>query len=277
MAAVVSYTFLINVALNYDLILLRRFAGMAVDATRAGALAGNYEALRNLALLPYQALLVVTFVIFPLVSRSTFAEDRETTRAYVRQTLRYAMMLAAAMGVVLAARPLALLSTFYPPAYSEGARALPVLVSGICCLALLAVSGSIVNASGHPKVAVGLVATTVIVGGALAFVLVPAAEPGPEMLFRAAVATSLGMLAGLAVALVYLRKRFEAGPPLASVGRTLVATVLATIVGRLIPGTGKLMGLASLGIVGVTYLAALIVMREFGPEDRAKMRKILRR
>jgi len=40
-----------------------------------------------------------------LVSRSTFAEDREATRAYVRQTLRYALIFGAAMAVVLGARP----------------------------------------------------------------------------------------------------------------------------------------------------------------------------
>ncbi len=76
------------------MLLLRRFALSApgVDADRPPRpLTGNYEALRTFALLPYQALLVVTFVIFPLVSRATFAADREATRAYVSQTMRYAL------------------------------------------------------------------------------------------------------------------------------------------------------------------------------------------
>ena len=110
MGAVVVYTALLNLALNSDLLLLRRFALSApgVDATTAAAVAGNYEALRTFAILPYQALLVVTFVIFPLVSRATFAADREATRAYVSQTMRYALILAGLMGIVLAARPSAL-------------------------------------------------------------------------------------------------------------------------------------------------------------------------
>ena len=58
---------------------------------------------------------MVTFVIFPLVSRSTFADDREATRAYVTQTMRYALILAAAMGIVLAARPAALFGVIYKP------------------------------------------------------------------------------------------------------------------------------------------------------------------
>src|SRR5215831_9879220 len=116
MVAVGIYTLLLNVALNYDQPLLHRFAG-EVDPSRAPTLAGHYQGLRTLALLPYQALLVITFVIFPLVSRATFAADREATRLYVTQTLRYALILAVAMGLVIAARPAVLLGIFYPADY----------------------------------------------------------------------------------------------------------------------------------------------------------------
>src|SRR5450432_3015372 len=75
-----GYNLLLNVELLYDQPLLHHFAGM-VDPARGGIIAGHYQALRTLALLPYQALLVVTFVIFPLISRSTFAADRDATRA----------------------------------------------------------------------------------------------------------------------------------------------------------------------------------------------------
>ena len=108
MSAVVTYGLLLNLALNYDLPLLHHFAGKSADAAAAAQVAGHYQALRTLALLPYQALIVVTFVIFPLVSRATFVEDREATRLYVTQTLRYALILVALMGIVLAARDSAL-------------------------------------------------------------------------------------------------------------------------------------------------------------------------
>lgn len=277
MGGVVTYTLLVNLALNYDLFLLRRFAGAVVPAERADALAGVYEAMRNIALLPYQALLVVTFVIFPLVSRSTFEADREVTRAYVTQTLRYALILAAALGVVLAAQPAALLAILYQPAYGQGAAALPVLIVGVCCLGLLGIAGSIVNASGRPQVAVGLLGITVSTGAALAFTLVPAASPGPEMLSRAALATSGGMAAGLAAALVYLRARFGAGPPLPTVLRVAAAAAAATVAAQVIPGRGKLVGLAAIAVAGVVFIAVLALLREFGAVDRAKWAKILRR
>src|SRR6185503_6158250 len=150
--AIGGYNLLLNVELLYDQPLLHRLAG-AVDPARGAIVAGHYQALRTLALLPYQALLVVTFVIFPLISRATFAEDRDATRAYVTQTLRVALILAAGMGVALAARPAALLAILFRPEYGEGARALPILVVGECFLALLAVTCAILNAAGRPAAA----------------------------------------------------------------------------------------------------------------------------
>jgi len=49
-----------------------------------------------------------------------------------------AIGVAAAMGVALGARPAALIAILFRPEYQEGARALPILVVGECCLALLA-------------------------------------------------------------------------------------------------------------------------------------------
>jgi stage V sporulation protein B len=277
MTGVVAYTLLINLALNYDLLLLRRFAGAATAAARADALVGNYEALRNIALLPYQALLVITFVVFPLVSRSTFTEDREATRLYITQTLRYAAIIGATMAVVLAARPAAILGILYKPEYAEGARALPVLAAGICGLALLSVAGSIINASGRPRVAVRLMATVVLVGGGAAFLLVPRAAPGPQMLLASAVATTIGIAVGLGLAVLYLRHRFGAGPPLATVVRLAAAAALAIGAGRLAPDGGKVLGLLMLGAVGTLFVLALVLLRELGPADAAKLRRILRR
>jgi stage V sporulation protein B len=277
MVGIVLYTLLINAALNFDLTLLRRFAALAAQPEQANTLAGTYDAVRNFALLPYQALLIITFVIFPLVSRSTFEQDRETTRAYVTQTLRYALILAAAMASVLCARPEGLLRLIYRPEYADGATALPILVSGIVALSLLGVSGAIINASGHQWVAVALVALTVTVGAGASFLIVPGRPPGPPMLAAMASATALGMYTGIAAALIYVRRRFEALPPLASVVRVVVSTAAAIGVARLVPGSGKLITLGVLAGSGLIFLLVLVLLGEFGPTDRAKFRRILGR
>jgi O-antigen/teichoic acid export membrane protein len=276
MVAVGIYTLLLNIALNYDQPLLHRFAG-EVDPSRAPALAGHYQGLRTLALLPYQALLVITFVIFPLVSRATFAQDREATRTYVTQTLRYALILVVAMALVLATRPAVLLGIFYPADYGEAAPALPILVSGECCLALLAVGCAILNAAGNTAATVTLMAVTVAVGAVAAALAVPRATPGTPMLVTAAGATSLGMAVGFVASLVYLRARFGGNPPLGTVARVAAGAGAAVLVGRFLPAHGKILGLVTIAVVGVVYLGVLVATGEFGPADRAKFARVLRR
>jgi O-antigen/teichoic acid export membrane protein len=276
MLTIIAYSILLNVELLYDQPLLHRFAA-AIDPVRGVAVAGHYQALRTLALLPYQALMVVTFVIFPLVSRATFAEDRAATRAYVTQTLRLALILASAMGVALAARPETLLAITFGPAYLEGARALPVLVVGECCLALLGVTCSILNAAGRPRVALTLMAATVATGVGLAYALVPGTALGPDILFTMAVTAATGMAFGFLLSLTYVRVRLGGSIPLATVGRVAVAVGASVLVGRVLPGQGRVVGLAITAVVVVVYAVVLVALREFGPNDRAKLAKIVRR
>lgn len=277
MTGVVIYAALVNMALNYDLFWLRRFAGAAAEATRADALVGNYEALRTLALLPYQALIVVTFVVFPLVSRVTFEQDQKATALYVRQTMRIAFVFAAVMGLALGCRPSALLGLLYPKAYLEGAHALPILAAGLCTLALLGVACAIINASGRPRVAVALVMVTLVVGSVAALALVPNAQPGPEMLRAQALATALGMAAGCVAAFGYLMRAFGAAVPLATFARTALALTLGTLVAQALPVSGRLMGLATIAAAVVVFLLTLVLAQELGPEDRQRLRRLTRR
>jgi O-antigen/teichoic acid export membrane protein len=278
MGPVVVYTALLNCVLNFDVHLLRLFALKAgADPLSAAALTGNYDALRTIALLPYQALLVVTFVIFPLVSRATFAADREATRAYVSQTMRYALILAGAMGIVLAARPSALFDTVYTSGFRLGAAALPILAAAECCLALLSVACSILNASGRAVASLAIMGVTAaLMSGGIA-IFVPSASVGAPMLVAAATATAVATAAGLVVALVVLRTRLGGMPPVATVARVGLALAGALLAARLVPGHGKIVGFAVMALTGITYVAVLVVTREFGPEDRAKFAKVFRR
>jgi O-antigen/teichoic acid export membrane protein len=279
MGAVVVYTALLNLALNSDVLLLRKFALSApgVDALTAASVAGNYEALRTFAILPYQALLVVTFVIFPLVSRATFAADREATRAYVSQTMRYALILAGLMGIVLAARPSALFGTIYKPELRAGAAALPILVAGQCCLAMLSVACSILNAAGRTRTPLLLMIMTLAISATGIAIGVPRAAPGTPMLVTAATATAVATATGLVAALVVLRTRLGGMPPVATMARVALAVAVAIVAARLVPGQGKLVGFAVMALVGLAYVAVLVVTREFGPEDRAKFAKVFKR
>ena len=157
------------------------------------------------------------------------------------------------MGLVLGARPAALLAILYKPEYGVGATALPILVAGECCLALLGVACAILNAAGRTAATLSFMAVTVAVGSGAAAILVPRATPGAPMLVAAAAATSLGMAAGFVASLVYLRVRLGGGLPPATVARVAASLAAAVVVGRFLPAHGKILGLATIAVVGVVY------------------------
>jgi hypothetical protein len=45
----------------------------------------------------------------------------------------------------------------------------------------------------------------------------------------------------------------------------------------LVPGHGKIVGLMVMALAAGAYAAVLVITREFGPEDRAKFARVLRR
>src|SRR5262249_5369030 len=127
LAGVAVYLFLLNGLMAVDTFLLKRLSHewfwhrlmhgaapphqwfLGVTAPHeADRQVGYYRGVKTRARLPYQLMLAVTFIVFPLVSRATFQKDAEKTRIYIRTTMRYSLIFAGAMGAVLAANPYAI-------------------------------------------------------------------------------------------------------------------------------------------------------------------------
>ena len=182
------------------------------------------------------------------------------------------------MGIVLAARPSALFGTIYKPEFRAGAAALPILAAAQCCLALLSVACSILNAAGRAGASLAIIGRD---GGVdverASRSSCPAPRPGAPMLVAAATATAIATATGLVAALVVLRTRLGGMPPLGTMARVALALAGAFIAARFVPGQGKIVGFAVMALAGLTYVAVLVVTREFGPEDRAKFAKVFKR
>ena len=156
-------------------------------------------------------------------------------------------------------------------------QALPILAAGIVALALLSIGCSIVTASGRPDIAIVLVALTLAVGSAAAFAIVPAATPRTGHAAR----RRGGDRARHARPAWWRRSSIcgAVSPPgrrSPSVLRVGLAAAVAVGLGRLLPGAGKLAGLAAIAVSAIAFAAVLLLAREFGPTDREKFAKILR-
>jgi O-antigen/teichoic acid export membrane protein len=240
-----------------------------------------YAAVQNLARLPYQAIIAATFVVFPLVSRSTFTEDRETTRRYIEVTTRYSLMFAMAIAVAMAAHPSGALALFYAADYAQrGAPALTALAFGNVAFSIFAIAGTILNGAGNTLPAVVTAALTLgvaIVGNSIA---IPIAAEHGNVLQVAAVVTSAAMAIGAIGSGWVLRRRLGAFLPLASLVRIAIATGCAFAVGRVLPGVlpqGKLMSLVALALSAAAFLVVLVITRELGRRDLEAIKAVRRK
>lgn len=229
---------------------------------------GYYAAVQNLARLSYQAIIAATFVVFPLVSRSTFTDDRETTKRYIAVTMRYSLIFAMAIAVVMAANPVDVLGLVYAPDYAQkGGMALTLLALGNVAFSVFAIAGTILNGAGMSRMAIIIAGLTLALAAVGNFIAIPMAVDDGRVLETAAAVTGSAMLIGAIAGGVILRRELGAFVPAISIGRIAIATATALAVGRVLPLHGKLMTLAEAVVVGVTFLVVLVATRELGRRD----------
>jgi stage V sporulation protein B len=256
-----------------------RVAGYHADASvLADVQVGYYAAVQTFARLSYQAIIAATFVVFPLVSRSTFTDDRETTRRYIAVTMRYSLMFAMAIAVVMAANPVDVLGLVYAPDYAElGGPALALLAIGNVAFSVFAIGGTILNGAALTRPAIATAAFTLALAAVANYIAIPLAVDSGRVLEVAAGVTGAAMLIGAVASGVVLHRRLGAFLPIASLVRIAIATAAALAVGRVLPLHGKLMSLAEAAVVGVTFLVVLVVTRELGKRDLEAIKAVRRK
>jgi O-antigen/teichoic acid export membrane protein len=298
MLAIMAYTLFLNAIIRADLFLLKALSstafetlGLEEEAFRQASsrLSGIYTGMANVARLPYQAVIAITFVVFPIISRATFEGDRAGARAYIRESLRYSTIFIVSLAAVLIADREALLRTLYPGEYGAGGEALMWLALGMVGFALLYVASTILISAGQPLLSLGIAAATAALAAGLAAALIPAGPTDDSMMTRAGVATCVATGLGTLLAMGVLFRRFGASLPALSLLRVGLAAAVVVLVAprvplerlaEVLPGGG----LVALAIVGlkmalfvVVFYALLVALREFGPQDRERLRRVLRR
>jgi stage V sporulation protein B len=275
-AGVAVYLLLFNALMFVDNYLIEGLLSWRFDADVADTKNGYYSAAQTLARVSYQAIIAATFVVFPLVSRSTFTADRETTRRYIQMTTRYSLMFATAIAVVIAANPRDTLGLLFKPDYAEnGSPALPLLAFGNVAFAMFSIAGTILNGAGRSRAAIASAAATLALAAIGNFIAIRSADKG-DVLQVAAAVTSSSMLAGALITGAQLQRVFGATIPLVSLGRVAAAAAGAYAVGRLLPlhDRGKLMTIVEAAAVGVTFLVLLVATRELGARDLQAIRSL---
>jgi len=278
MAPLWLYQLCLNLILQVDITLLKRSVAALMQAQGADAMSaaetasrfvGFYRAAETFAFVPYQLILSVALVIFPMVSEALSLGEEAAAARYIRNALRFSLLVLLALATPIAGAARGVMQLVYPAAYAQGAPALSVLVLAMVCFALFVLAATIITGAGKPGLAalVALVAVCVVVAGNLGFVRYVGV--GDRTLIAAAFGTGAGTLVALAAMGYAVYARFGAFIPLATGLRACASGAVAFWAAHALMsgGSGFVRTVSSLSAGAVTYALALVLLGELTRTD----------
>jgi stage V sporulation protein B len=273
---------LLNLLLQADLTLLRRFAGDAaalagLPSRAADPLVGAYRATQLFSYLPYQLLVSVTFILFPMLARAHKAGDRETVARLVTAGVRVALLLAGLMVSVTSGLSGALIRLVYSAdAALLGERSMQVLTVGFGAFAVLGVLTAVLASLGRERMGAAVIAVAFALVVTLCFARARTAPFGEELLWRMALSTSVGLLLATSAAALLVFRAVGAVVRPATVGRVVGCMGTAILAARSLPEGGKMATVLASAAVAALYVGLLFVTREVGRADLAFVSRVAR-
>ena len=273
----------LNLLLRTDFFLLRRFAGQAALAQGAASgvadgLLGVYQGVQLYAFLPYQLLMSITFILFPMLARADADGDRAAVRGYTRMGVRLAFVFTGLIcGTVAALAPHVLRMASPEGIWKNGGDTLRILALGMGSLSVLGISCAALTSLRRERLAVAVTCTAVAVVAIACRLLVPAAQLGNEMLVRTAIATTIGLSVAMVIAAVLVTRVAGGFVPVLTAVRVPIAIAAVVALGWKMPWLGKVAVPVQAVGIGVAYVIALAVLREIGREDVALVKRALGR
>ncbi len=274
----------LNCLMQTDFMILSSLVGRAAGTTTeagiklADTLRGVYSGAQLFAFLPYQMLMSITFILFPMLARASAENDRAAVKGYTLTGVRLAFVLTGLMcGAVSATAPHVLHLSFPEEVWTQGGEVLRILSLGMGAFAILGIACAALTGLGRATYAMLLTALGVVLIAAGCLVLVPRAALGPAMLVQAATATTGALIVTAVIAGFVLRSVAGAFVAPLSLVRVLIGVAVAIAVGSRLPWIGKPGVIVEVAAVGLLYLVVLTVTGELGKQDLARVRQVVGR
>jgi len=286
MAPIWTYQICLNGILLIDLQVLKRTATeialTGADTAQAAVDLANqyvayYRAAQTFAFVPYQLIISMTFIVFPMISRATSIGNRDAAQSTIQHAMRFSLLLLLLVAAPTSGAAEGVMRIAYPGEYLVGASALAILIFGVAAFALFAVAATAISGAGKPSVAAliaGVSLVTVIVANRA---LLMRAGLGERTLEAAATGTSIGMCVALVLSAWVLYRQFGVFIPMLTWARATLAAFAGFAAARAVPHDSIVLAVLALAVGFVASLAVLVVTRELGADDWQALRRIVRR
>ena len=267
--------------------------GLSGEAAQQAAdkIVGVYRACQLFAFLPFQLLIAVTFILFPMLAKAKADGDKEAIATYVRSGMRLALVFACIMVATVAALSPHLLRLAFPAEVGErGAASLRVLSLGQGAFAIFYIQMTVLTSLGRERMSAILTGAAAVIVAALAWVACRTSTTPNDLLLRCAIAVSAALgVAAIAGAFAVARTANAFVRP-ATALRVMIALAATTVVGSLIPAVDIMLPFkkAALNVgkllvvpeaIGTALVAAviLLVTREVGKADLDLVKRVIKR
>lgn len=248
--------------MNVDLFVVKAIAPGAASA-------GYYTSAATIARLPYFLFAALGLTLLPSISRATSTANIELAASYIRESMRYMLMLLIPVVLLISATSADLLTLVYSSRYVEAAEPLSILAFGIGFLSIFFVLANVIMGSGRPGVVLGMALLLVGLDIGLNILLVP--KYGLE---GAAWATTTTGFLGMCAASLYVLWKFKALVSAISLARICLASGVIYAIALQVSLSPLWLPPIYIGLLAL-HVGLLWLMRELKREDLETFKRIV--
>ena len=223
--------------------------------------AGIYTAASTLGRIPYYILVALGISIFPAISKATSSKNHELTKKYIRNSMRYLVLLLAPITLLISATSGQLVKMFYTSIYVSAGDPLAIQCIGFAFMTLFTVLNSVIMGSGRPKVSAAITVTLIPIAVISNIMLIPVYG-----LSGAATATLIMGIVGFVLSAGYVKQRFGALIPLASTVKIITASLVVFIIAYYAKLGGLLLVAEYAALLALNF-GILWLLREVNRDD----------
>ncbi len=231
---------------------------------------GFFAAADPIARLPLIISISIATTILPASSEAFKLKDIQSLQKYVSEAYKFSLLFVVPMcvGLALFASPTLRVLYFKNPAYVAGASALAILSIGMTFYSIFAISTSIIQGIGNPRIPMYILVGGAIVTGILNWIMVPTMG-----IAGGALATSIACLLMMIPCIFFVFKLTKTKAPTSAIVKIIISSLIMGIFALIIPKTTLWLFLGIFACI-IVYFFALIFTKFFQKDDIESLRHL---
>lgn len=231
---------------------------------------GFFAAADPIARLPLIISISIATTILPASSEAFKLKDIQSLQKYVSEAYKFSLLFVVPMcvGLALFASPTLRVLYFKNPAYVAGASALAILSIGMTFYSIFAISTSIIQGIGNPRIPMYILVGGAIVTGILNWIMVPTMG-----IAGGALATSIACLLMMIPCIFFVFKLTKTKAPTSAIVKIIMSSLIMSIFALIIPKTTLWLFPGIFACI-IVYFFALIFTKFFQKDDIESLRHL---